>query len=271
MLEPEFLRLKDMGRIHWGKDGNGVPRTIRYLSDVDGLVPWTWWPHDEVGHTDEARKEIREWLETQTAFETPKPVRLMERVLQIAAPGKDDLVLDFFAGSGTTAHAVRKMNAADGGQRRCILVSNTEATPEEPEKNLCRDVCAKRVRRVIEGYNGTPGLGGDFAYLRCRRIEPGSLVEIDHAQVWNALQMIHCETLAPFVDQPFLWAGSEDETVLYVPRFRRRDVAAIRKQARQSAAVTLYSWQPGLLRQYVPDAHVQHEPIPASLARRFGV
>lgn len=270
-IESEFRKLLSENRVWFGKDGKSQPGIIRYLSEVDGFVPWTWWPHEEVGHTDEARKEIREWLETQTAFDTPKPVRLMERVLQIAAPGKDDLVLDFFAGSGTTAHAVRKMNAADGGQRRCILASNTEATPEAPEKNLCRDVCAKRMRRVIEGHNGTPGLGGGFAYLRCRRIAPGSLIEIDHAQVWNALQMIHCETLSPFAEQPFLWAGTEEAAVLYVPRFRRRDVAAIRKQARQSAAVTLYSWQPGLLRQYVPEAHVQHEPIPASLARRFGV
>jgi superfamily II DNA or RNA helicase len=150
-LEPEFRRLCADGRIYWGADGNGVPRLIRFLDEVDGLVPWTWWPHEEVGHTGEAVQEIKRWLERQTAFQTPKPTRLIERVLQIAC-GPNDLVLDFFAGSGTTAHAVHKLNAADGGKRRCILVSSTEATTEEPDKNLCRDVVrgprAPRDRRL---------------------------------------------------------------------------------------------------------------------------
>lgn len=274
-IESEFLKQQEQGRIHWGKNGNGVPRLIRYLKEVDGLVPWTWWPHEEVGHTGEARKEIQSILETQTAFETPKPVRLIERVLQIAC-GPDDLVLDFFAGSGTTAHAVHKLNAADGGKRRCILVSNTEATADEPDKNLCCDVCAERVRRVIQGYTARnsdkiAGLGGDFAYLRCRRIATGKLVEIDHAQVWTALQLIHRETLAPFADAPFLWAGDEEEGLVYVPRFRPKDAAALRKRVKESAAVILYSWQPETVRQHVRALHVQHEPIPESLARRFGL
>jgi len=157
-VESEFKKLVAANKIYWGKDGNGVPRIMRYLSEVEGLVPWTWWPHEEVGHTDESRKEIREIFGTQTAFDTPKPVRLLERILQIGC-GPDDIVLDFFAGSGTTGHAVLKANAADGGRRRFILVSSTEATEEEPEKNLCRDVCAERVRRVIAGYGGEGGAG----------------------------------------------------------------------------------------------------------------
>ncbi len=274
-VEPEFLKLKAEGRIYWGKDNNSQPGIIRYLDEVDGVVPWTWWPHDEVGHTDEARKEIQSIFGTQTAFDTPKPVRLIERVLRIGC-GPNDLVLDFFGGSGTTAHALHKINAEDGGKRTCILVSNTEATPENPEKNLCRDVCATRVRRAIEGYN-TPGgeavvgLGGDFAYLRCRRIAPGKLLEIDHAQVWTALQLIHRDTLAPFSDAPFLYVGDDEQALIYVPRFRREDAPILRKQVKQSAGVVLYSWQPELVRQHVRALHVQHEQIPESLARRFGL
>jgi adenine-specific DNA-methyltransferase len=206
LIEPEYQKLVTDGRIYFGKDGNGVPRRMYFLAEAQGLVPWTWWPHDEVGHTDEARKEIQAIFGTQTAFETPKPVRLIERVLRIAS-GRDDLVLDFFARSGTTAHAVHKLNAQDGGRRRCILVSNTEATVAEPDKNLCRDVCAERVRRVIQGYTSrdgeqVPGLGGDFAYLRCRRIPQGRLLELDHAEIWTALQLIHCEVLAPGIHRP---------------------------------------------------------------------
>ena len=274
-LEPEFKRLSAEGHIYWGSDGTGVPRVIRFLDEVNGLVPWTWWPHEEVGHTGEAVQEIKHWLGRQTAFSTPKPVRLIERVLRITC-GPNDLVLEFFAGSGTTGHAATKLNTEDGGTRRFILVSNTEATADEPEKNLCRDVCAERVRRVMNGYKNAdgetvPGLGGDFAYLRTRRIPVGSLLEIEHSQVWTALQLAHRDTLMPFTEAPYLWAGDENEAICYVPRFRKADAPALRKAVQASTAVTLYSWQPQFVRQHVPAPHVTHLPIPETLALRFGI
>ena len=247
-IEPKFMKLKERGRIYWGKDGSSQPSVIRYLSEVEGLVPWTWWPHDEVGHTDESRKEIREIFGTQTAFETPKPVRLLEHILQIGC-GPDDIVLDFFAGSGTTAHAVMKQNAADGGRRRFILVSSTEAAAEEPEKNLCRDVCAERVRRVIAGYGDKAGLAGAFAYLRCRRIAEGEMTGIEHTEVWTALQLIHRETLEAYAEAALHWVEDEGGALCYVPRV-----------------------QTGLLRPRLAAAgQVQVEPVPQSLARRFGL
>lgn len=191
MLESSFLDLDAKGRIYWGKDGKSQPSLIRYLSEVEGLVPWTWWPHDEVGHTDESRKEIQDILGTQTAFDTPKPVRLMERVLQICALEKDALILDPFAGSGTMAHAVLKMNKADDGARRFVMVSNQEATESQPEKNLCRDVCAVRIRKAIQGYVSAKtgvvdGLGGNFAYLKTFRVPMHRLEEgLSDEMVWN--------------------------------------------------------------------------------------
>lgn len=161
-IESEFLKLKAQGRIFFGKDGTAQPSTIRYLSEVEGFVPWTWWPHEEVGHTDESRKEIQNILGTQTAFDTPKPTRLIQRILQIATD-RDSLILDSFAGSGTTGHAVLKQNAEDGGNRRFILV--------EMDESIARDVTAERVRRVAEGYThakgqAVPGLGGGFQFCR---------------------------------------------------------------------------------------------------------
>ena len=203
-------------------------------------------------------------------FTYPKPPSLMQQLVAQSSEA-DDIVLDFFAGSGTTAHAVLQQNAEDGQRRRFIMVSNAEATKDDPDKNICRDVCAPRTQAVIEGFGGIPGTGGDFAYLRCRRIAPGRLVEVEHAQVWTALQMIHRETLEPYAAADFLWAGDDEEALLYVPRFSLKLVAALRKKVKQSAAVVIYSWQPETLRQHIRAAHVQHEAIPESLARRFGM
>jgi site-specific DNA-methyltransferase (adenine-specific)/adenine-specific DNA-methyltransferase len=139
MVEAEFKKLEAEGRIYFGKDGSAQPSVIRYLSEVEGFVPWTLWTHDEVGHTDEAKKEIREIFGTQTAFDTPKPTRLIERVIQIAT-SEGDLVLDSFAGSGTTGHAAFRVNNLDGKNRRFILV--------EMEEKIALDVTAKRLRHA---------------------------------------------------------------------------------------------------------------------------
>lgn len=154
------------GLVYWGKDGKArVPAYKRYresLKGGGGTVPSTWWTHELAGHTDEAKKEIRSIFEDHEVldFITPKPVRLIELILQIATnPG--DLILDSFAGSGTTAHAVMKLNAEDGGDRKFLLV--------EMEPKIARPVTAERVRRVAEGYTNAKGeavagLGGAFRY-----------------------------------------------------------------------------------------------------------
>lgn len=153
------------GRIYFGKKGDSQPNLIRYLSEVEGMVPWTWWPHEEVGNTDESSKELLEIFGAEVAFDTtPKPSRLIERVLQIAtSPG--DLVMDSFAGSGTTGHAVLKLNAAnpDKPSRRFILA--------EIESGIAKDITAKRVGRVAQGYTNAKaekvaGLGGGFRYAQ---------------------------------------------------------------------------------------------------------
>ena len=151
MTEPEYLRLKAAGRVYFGKEGASQPGIIRYLTEVEGLVPWTWWPSNEVGHTDEARKEIQEIFGSQTVYETPKPTRLLRRMLEIATR-PDDLVLDFFAGSGTTGHAVLDANEDDRGERRFVLVQLPEATGREDYPTIA-DIAKERVRRVIKKLN----------------------------------------------------------------------------------------------------------------------
>lgn len=122
-----------------------------------------------VGTTEEGSKELQELMEGK-AFPYPKPRSLVENLLaQATRPG--DTVLDFFAGSGTTGHAVLALNAQDGGARRFILCSSTEATAKEPGKNLCRDVCAERIRRVITSQ----GTNASFAYLQLDKFAPADV------------------------------------------------------------------------------------------------
>ncbi|MFN9728392.1 site-specific DNA-methyltransferase [Acidovorax sp.] len=137
-VEPEYLKLRESGRIYWGKDGNAQPSVIRFLSEVEGLVPWTWWPHEEVGHTDEAKKEANELFGGDVSFGTPKPERLIQRILHIATnPG--DLVLDSFLGSGTTAAVAHKMG------RRWIGIEMGEHAITH---------CLPRLQKVIDGEQG---------------------------------------------------------------------------------------------------------------------
>ncbi len=152
--------------IWWGKDGKAkIPAFKRYRDSLRSggrIVPNTWWSHEFAGHTDASKKEFREILgnSSETDFFTPKPTLLVKRILQIASnPG--DLVLDSFAGSGTTGHAVMQLNREDGGNRRFILI--------EMDTNICRNVTAERLKRVSQGYkkqDGTEvdGLGSGFRF-----------------------------------------------------------------------------------------------------------
>ncbi len=130
-------------------------------------------------------------------FNYPKPPSLIKTLIA-QSTNANDLVMDFFAGSGTTAQAVLELNRENKEQRRFIMVSATEATADDPDKNICRDVCAERIRRVMAGYGGREGTGGDFAYLRVLRMpQEDVLTEIDHPQVWTALQLIHRQSFFP--------------------------------------------------------------------------
>jgi len=275
LIEPEFIKLRDSGRIYWGKDGNAQPSVIRFLSEVEGLVPWTWWPHDEVGHTDEAKKEIQSLFGVQTAFDTPKPVRLMERVLQIGAPEKDAIVLDFFAGSGTTAHAVLKMNKADGGNRRFIMVSSREATDNEPEKNICRDVCARRVRWAIEGHTlrndeKLDALGGNFAYLRAQHFSVHRLEEnMTDSMIWSFIQMSKDHALTQ-VTNPLSLSVKGDSAVAYLSDVKKTGLAELEEALARYPGLEVYTWSPEALSSRMNVNNIRGIPDDLTRSFRFG-
>ena len=155
-LEQEILKLKADNRLWFGSDGKGVPRRKLFLSEAEGLVPWTWWSHDEVGHTDEAKKEIYALFGADNPFDTPKPERLVQRVIHIASnPG--DIVMDSYLGSGTTCAVAHKMG------RRYIGIEMGAH---------CETHCAVRLKKVIDGEQGGVSKeqhwtgGGGFRYYR---------------------------------------------------------------------------------------------------------
>lgn len=157
-IESEFLKQKDEGKMWFGVDGKGIPRRKTYLSEREGKNVWTWWDNKSVGHSQEATKEIAKIFGTPTAFDYPKPVRMIQRIIQIATHG-DSVILDSFSGSGTTAHAVLNMNKHDNGNRKFILIEMMD---------YADTITAERVKRVISGYGNEKqtfdGTGGSFSF-----------------------------------------------------------------------------------------------------------
>ncbi len=145
-------------RFYFTQNGRGGIARKTYLSQVSDIPPTNFFSYADAGHTDEAKKALLAILGKTANFDTPKPARLIERILQIATD-KDSIVLDSFAGSGTTAHAVLNLNKADGGNRKFILIEMMD---------YAESITAERVRRVIDGYGegkkAVASTGGDFSF-----------------------------------------------------------------------------------------------------------
>ena len=135
-------------KFYFTRGGNGgISRKI-YLDEVGGKLPTNFWSFNDAGHTDEAKKELKTLFDKNAPFDTPKPVRLLDRILTIASD-KNSIIMDFFSGSATTAHAVMKKNAEDNGSRKYILVQLTEKSPSPKFDTLC-DIGKERIRRAGE-------------------------------------------------------------------------------------------------------------------------
>ena len=160
--EKGFQDLLKEGRMWFGSDGKGVPRKKLYLSEREGKNIWTWWDNKSAGHTQEATQQLTKLMGSKTIFDFPKPVRLIQRMLQIASD-KDSIILDFFSGSATTAHAVMLQNAEDGGNRKFIMVQLPETTEENSDAykegyhNIC-EIGKERIRRAGKAIKETSPL-----------------------------------------------------------------------------------------------------------------
>lgn len=147
-------KLIQENRVWFGETGGNMPRLKRFLCDVQqGMTATTIWKYTEVGHNQEGRQELKKLFDNKGYFDGPKPLRLISRILTIANLSANSIILDFFSGSGTTAHAVMQLNAEDGGNRQYIMVQLPEETPEDSEArkagyNTIPDIAKERIRRA---------------------------------------------------------------------------------------------------------------------------
>ena len=151
-VESEFIKQRDEGRMWFGKDGMGIPRRKTYLAEREGKNVWTWWPNSEVGHSQEATQEVKTLFDGHAYFDYPKPVRLLKKLIQIGTHD-ESLVLDFFSGSGTTAHSLMKLNSEDDCNRRFIMVQLPDPLDQDSDAfkagytTIC-DIGKDRIRRA---------------------------------------------------------------------------------------------------------------------------
>jgi len=242
------------------KVGFGTPRFKRFKSELRyHTQPLSSWitPRSEIettsshensivsGTNDEGSKTIKSVFGSK-AFNYAKPVSLLRELLrQSTAPG--DTILDFFAGSATTAQAVMELNSEDGGDRSFIMVSSTEHTMDDPDKNLCRDVTAERLRRLNASHDKKfAEMSAEFAYLRCHEIEFEDLDQ-DFApeEVWTSLEALHRLPLTHYTQAPWQEHKTEQQTLIFADRVSSELLDYLRGVAERRENAFVYAWAPG--------------------------
>jgi len=252
--------------------GYGKPRYKRFRSQLKrDVTPLSSWLnpsaeaqvddeddddeiHLTVGATGEGTTLYKKILGNKD-FPYPKPLSLLCALLdQATKPG--DMVLDFFAGSATTAHAVMALNAKDQGGRRFILCSSTEATAQEPDRNVCRNVTAERVRRVMAGYGDEQGLGGSFGYLTLDVFDPAD-VQLDAGshQIAQLLSLrLQGAVIAPpsYIDPMIILAKNADTAAIYLTTVNQEAIDAAR--ALPHRRLLVFSSRPDTVRELLEAA-----------------
>lgn len=165
LTKEKFKEFVKDNRIWFGKDGNNVPSIKRFLTEVkQSITPMTIWKYSEVGHSQDAKQNLKKLFDGKSFFDYPKSVELIKRCIQLYS-NESSIIIDFFSGSATTAHAVMQLNAEDGGKRKFIMVQLPEKTDEKSEafkagyKNIC-EIGKERIRRAGEKIKEEAGLNG---------------------------------------------------------------------------------------------------------------
>ena len=266
-----FQELVEDNRIWFGKTGSNVPRLKKFVSEVnDGIVPITIWLHTEVSHNQGAKQEVKA-IVNNANFDTPKPSRLIERVLQLSTD-ENSIILDSFAGSGTTAHAVLNLNKQDGGNRKFILIEM---------EDYAENITAERVKRVIKGYGedkkAVEGTGGSFDFYELGQPlfnEEGNLnesvgIEKIRSYVWYTETKMAFNEPNYSVNKHFL--GKKDETAYYfnyepneVTTLNHEFLATIKTKAEQ---YVIYADNCLLTKEFMSKRNIIFKKIPRDITR----
>lgn len=184
--QDQFEELRRDDRIYFGKNGDGMAQRKKFWSEREhGMVPWTWWPHDEAGENRGATKEIKDLFDGEVVFSAPKPTRLIQKIIELVPNESGDVVLDFFAGSGTTADAALRWNATGKSPWSFVLIQAAERSdPTSVAAELgyvdLASISRERVRRAAlavkqaEGLIDTPS---DLGF-RAFRVDGSSLLDV---------------------------------------------------------------------------------------------
>lgn len=273
-----FEVLNEDNRIWYGKNGDGVPRLKKFLAEVqEGNVPLTIWPHDEVGHNQSAKQELKKiFSEDDSPFDTPKPSSLIERIIQIAT-NKSDIVLDSYAGSGTTGHAVLNTNKKDGGNRKFVLIQIDETNKKGEVINIAEPITSERIKRVIKGYKNVEGTGGSFDYYELGEpmfLDDGTLNELVGTEKIRQY-VYYTETNAPLVEKKHndneYYLDKYNDTAYYfnykqdgITTLNHSFLATMKTKAEQ---YVVYADNCLLTKEYMTRHHIIFKKIPRDITR----
>lgn len=272
--QEKHKEIEKEGRLYWGPNQSyQKPRLKRYLNEVQqGIVPPTWWTFEDCGHNDEAQKEISALLDRKV-FSTPKPLRLIQRILTIAAP-KDAIILDFFAGSGSTAHAILKTNIEDHGYRRYIMVQLPEPLSlDNSDQKTAAEFCDKlgkprtiaeitkeRLRRAGDKLKAeNPDWQGDTGF-RVFKLDTSNI------RAWNPQPENLQDALLDY--QNNLRAGRSETDVLYELLLKLGLDLCVPIETRDIANLTVYAVGGGVLLACLAEtiSREQAEPLALGIA-----
>ena len=242
-VEDVYLRQIAEGRFWFGVNGNGIPRRKNYLAESEGRVPWSWWPNTEVGHTQEAKKEVNRLFGRSEVYVTPKPIRLIKRMLDIVSEN-DSFILDFFSGSCATADAVMQHNVEVGDKNKFLMVQLPEECDEisaaykEGYRNIA-DIGKERIRRAaVKIKEENPAYKGDLGFKVFK-------LDSSNIRAWNPDRSDIHQTLIDHMEH--LVEGRSEQDVLYELLLKRGVDLTVPIEEKTIIGKTVYSIAYGVL------------------------